>query len=123
MWTKKEYPWDSLWRDFRPYIDRFEVAIWANGQVCGLALGRPSRGNQNVTIHFVERDMGANNPFGGLVIPVVADVANFYAKALGKELVKVKDPVFGAIPAYLKVGFVPAARIGRTEYLERKVEL
>lgn len=122
-WAKQsKFPWDRLWSDFRPYIDRFEVAIWADGQVCGLALGRPSGGNQNVTIHFIERNMGANNPFGGLVIRTVVDVATFYARALGKEWVKIKDPVPGAIRAYLEVGFVQAAKIGRIEYLERKAD-
>lgn len=115
------FPWDTLYDDFRPYIDRFEVAIWANGRICGMAIGRPSKGPNNVTIHFGERWMSDNNPIGGLFTPIVTEVANAYALVLGKEWVKIKDPVPGAIPAYVREGFAEGAMIGRTRYLERRV--
>jgi hypothetical protein len=115
------FPWPTLQRQFSPYIDRFEVAVWGDGQVCGLAYGRPSKGAGNVTIHFVERVGGVNNPLKGYIIPIVADTATAYAHLLGKEAVKVKDPVPEAVASYMAVGFVPAPSIGRVTYLERRV--
>jgi hypothetical protein len=119
--TNPIYPWDDLKSQFRPYIKRFEVAIWGNGRVCGMAIGRPSREHTNLTIHFAERWMSDSNPIKGFVAPIVADVANAYAIALGAQFLRIKDPVEGAIPAYLSLGFEHAEPIGRIRYMERRV--
>jgi hypothetical protein len=125
-WHKNQgtpiFPWDRLRHGFKNYLDRFDLAVWGNGRVCALAIGRPSQGNQNVTIHFVERWMDDKNPLAGLIIPIVTDVADAYALALGKDWVKAKDPVLGAIAAYERVGFAKGANLGQTQYWERRVE-
>ena len=117
------FPWGELRDQFRPYIDRFEVAIWCNGRLQALSYGRPSKGDHNVTIHFVERVGGESSPLKGFVIPIVADIATTYAAVLGKRYVRVKDPDPAAIASYMRVGFTEAKRIGQTAYLERRVEL
>ncbi|NUJ81985.1 hypothetical protein HUN39_18530 [Methylocystis sp. FS] len=115
------YPWDELKSQFRPYINRFELAIWGNGRVCGMAYGRPSKGPSNLTIHFAERWMSDSNPLKGFIAPTIADVANAYAIILEKRFLRIKDPVEDAIPAYLSLGFHHAEPIGRVSYMERRV--
>lgn len=121
--TNPIYPWDELKSDFCPYINRFELAIWGNGRVCGMAYGRPSKGASNLTIHFAERWMSDSNPLKGFIAPIIADVANAYAIILEKRFVRIKDPVDDAIPAYLSLGFVHAEPIGRVRYMERRVTI
>src|SRR3546814_18427447 len=48
--------WD--WRreagNWRKHIDRFEVAIWSNHQLCGLAVGKPSQRRNNLSIYMLQ---------------------------------------------------------------------
>jgi hypothetical protein len=115
-WGKVWFPWDALLRDYRSDVDRFEVAIWLGQKVMGMSYGRVSRGPENVTIQFLER-FGDETPLKGWVALIVADCADKYAKLLGKQWVKVKDPVPGAIPVYETLGFTLAETLkGRTYY-------
>jgi hypothetical protein len=52
---------------------------------------------------------------------MVTDAAEAFAKALGKQRVKLKDPLEGAIPAYEALGFSLAESIKRTRYYARSV--
>jgi len=86
-----------------------------------MAFGRPSRERTNLTIHFVERWMSDSNPLKGFVAPIVADVANAYAGLLDAKFLRIKDPVEGAIPAYLSLGFEHTEPIKTVRYMERRV--
>jgi hypothetical protein len=65
-------------------LRRFEVAIWNGETLLALAVGKPSRGDDNVTLHFLERLVG-NNPVASYVALIVADMAENYAKLLGNN--------------------------------------
>jgi hypothetical protein len=67
--------------------------------------------------------MSDKNPIGGLFTPIVTEVANAYALVLGKEWVKIKNPVPGAISAYVRQGFTESAPIRGARYLERRVRI
>jgi len=54
-WTDRRFDWVKKVEEFHPYINRFEVSVYSSGQLCALTLGRPSKGLDNVTIHFLER--------------------------------------------------------------------
>src|SRR5262249_53996395 len=53
-WNGGNFQWPEIVRHFRKDTDRFEVAIWSGGDLCGLAAGRASNGPDNVTVHFLE---------------------------------------------------------------------
>lgn len=55
-WDDCIFDWPDLIYQFKPYINRFEVSLRVGGKLCALALGRPSNGRDNVTIHFLERN-------------------------------------------------------------------
>ena len=69
-----------------------------------------------MTIHFVERWMDDKNPLAGFIIPIVTDVADAYAFVLGKEWVKAKNPVAGAVSSYERVGFAKGENLGQAQY-------
>jgi hypothetical protein len=98
------FPWRRIVGQARPYFRRFELALWYRNDLYGLAVGRASRGPDNVTIHFLERASG-NNPFAGYFAQIVVDSADRYAKLLGRQRVKLKNPVPGVVPIYRALGF------------------
>lgn len=115
-----ELPWGQIVGQARPYLRRFTLAIWFEGRLYGLAVGRASRGKENVTIHYVERRSG-QNPFAGWVAMIVSDVADNYGKILGSQWVKIRNPVAGAIPKYESLGFSLAGTYRGATYYQRRV--
>ena len=114
------FPWRRIVGQARPYFRRFELALWYRNDLYGLAVGRASRGPDNVTIHFLERASG-NNPFAGYFAQITADSADRYAKLLGRQMVKLKNPVPGAVPKYQALGFSVAETIKGNTYYSRQV--
>jgi hypothetical protein len=120
QWESGTFDWPLIVSQFRPYIDRFDVAVWLDGAVLGLGIGRPSKGPDNLTLHFVERRW-SDNPLRGWIAQIVTDAADNYAKVLGKQRVKLKNPVLQAVPKYESLNFRLAERIGANTYYSREV--
>ena len=57
-----------------------------------------------LTLHFVERLQG-DNPLAGYTLTIVVDAADNFAKVIGRQRVKIKDPDPGTIVRYKKLGF------------------
>lgn len=56
-----DWPWPRMpaeWR--RSWPERFELAIWSGDILCGLTLGRPSRGPSHMSLYYIE---GNPDPF------------------------------------------------------------
>lgn len=119
-WRHKEFDWDENAAHFKREVDRFELAIWSGEQLCGLAIGRVSRGPDNVTIHFLERRSG-DTPLKGRIALLATETADRYAKILNKQRVKLKDPLPDAIVTYQRLNFVLVETIGKTTYYARQV--
>jgi hypothetical protein len=115
-----EFQWRKIMGQTRPYYRRFEVALWCKGTLYGLAVGRASRGPDNVTVHFLERASG-NNPFAGYFAQIALDATDKYAKLISRQRVKLKNPVSGIIPRYEALGFSIAESIKNNTYYARKV--
>jgi hypothetical protein len=127
VWRRKPSPgnfdWDTIVAHFtRNDVDRFEVAIWLENRLLGLGIGRPSKGDDNLTLHFVERYWG-HNPLRGWVAQIVTDAADDYATVLGKKRLKLKDVAPAAVATYEALGFALAERTKYATYYARNVEL
>jgi hypothetical protein len=114
------FPWRKILGQTRPYLRRFEIAIWSDGRLLALAVGRASRGPDNVTIHFIER-APRDNPLAGFTLPIVVDAADNYAKILERQRVKVKDPKPWTIVRYENLGFSLAETYRKATYWDRRV--
>jgi hypothetical protein len=115
-----QFPWHRIMGQNRPYFRRFEVALWCQGNLYGMAVGRASRGPDNVTVHFLERSSG-NNQFAGYFSQIALDAADRYAKLIGRQRVKLKNPAEGAIPKYAALGFSVAETLKGNTYWARQV--
>lgn len=114
------FPWRKIVGQMRPYLRRFEVAFWQDGRLLALAVGRPSRGPDNVTIHYLER-LRDDNPIRSYVSLLVADSAENYAKLLNRQRVKLKSPNERLITKYESLGFSLAETYRGVTYYDRKV--
>jgi hypothetical protein len=114
------FPWKRILGQTRPYYRRFELALWVTGNLYGLAVGRASRGPDNVTVHYLER-APTDNPFRGYFTQIVVDVADNYAKLIVRQRVKLKNPVAGVIPTYQAMNFSIAETIRGNIYYARQV--
>lgn len=61
-WPSPHFDWPGIVTDFRPYLSRFEIGIWQDGRLLGMAIGRPSKG-LTTSLFIFWRDDGAKIPF------------------------------------------------------------
>ncbi|KRR21926.1 hypothetical protein [Bradyrhizobium retamae] len=115
-----EFQWRRIMGQTRPFFRRFEAALWCNGNLYGLVVGRASRGPDNVTVHYLERAAN-DNPFAGFFAQIAVDAADNYAKLIGRQRVKLKNPVAGVIPTYQAMNFSIAETIKGNIYYARQV--
>ena len=119
QWGAAIFPWTSICGQARPYVRRFEVAIWINGSLEGLCTGRASNGPDNVTLHYIE-----SRPSGllqGYVAEIATDAAEEYAALIHRRRVKLKDPVAEKIALYEALGFRKAETYSGSRYYDRIV--
>ncbi len=94
------WPWAERASDWRRgHPERFEVALWSGDVLCGLALGRPSKGPSHLALYYVE-GRSPDHPLQGKVTAVVLTALQAYAIALGKKELRLVDPLPDVIPFY-----------------------
>lgn len=91
---------------------RYEVAIWHNKVLCGVAIGRVCDSKQWLSLTHIEGNPDPNHPLKGMVVPLVVLGAQLYANLAATEsvspLLRIMNPVPGAVSTYNKAGFTRA---------------
>jgi hypothetical protein len=80
---------------------RFEVAVWHDKILCGLAMGKPSKGTSHNAIYLMEGSP-IKHPLNALITRIVIEVGIAYASALNKEHLTLVDPLEKMIKIYTK---------------------
>lgn len=106
-WENRCYFWNwiDLKRRFRNIPARFELSISVQGEVCGLAIGKPSRGRRHLSVYFIEGNPDPQHPLKGRVLPILLEAAFLYAQALGCSFVRLIQPVEQLHALYRRHGF------------------
>jgi hypothetical protein len=65
VWSPRRvsWPWPEMtgsWR--RAHPDRFELAVWRDGILCGLALGRPAPSAAHMSLYYLEGNPDPDHP-------------------------------------------------------------
>jgi hypothetical protein len=106
--------------DFRKNeADRFEAAVWSGYTLCGLAIGRTRQAFCRVD--YLEGSPVPNHPLRGSVAVLVSGAVIAYATAIGREEIRLVDPIPEVVPYYETLGFSLATPKGQTPYCARKV--
>lgn len=106
-WPNRRYSWNwfEIKRKFRNIPARFELAVSVNGELCGLIIGKPSRGRRHVSAYFLEGNPDPTHPLKGLVLPILLDGLAMYGEALGCSFMRLIQPATGLIERYEQAGF------------------
>lgn len=101
--------WEWSWREevqsWGKIPSHFEVAIWCNSYLSGLAVGNVSDGKLVLSIDLLEGSPVDTHPLKGLVRFCVVEAAEAYGTILGCEELYLRQPVDGALPLYFDMGF------------------
>lgn len=91
---RPKFNWQYLNGVYSKYIRRIDLAIWDGDDICGLAIGKSSRGKNsdqsNVTIHFLEGAPHAINSLKGYVAPIAISAFNYFGYLTEKNLFTLK---------------------------------
>lgn len=103
------FPWEKVKKlsDSRP--KGMDISIWNDDYLCGLAFSNPSKGvgneRSNITLKYMQGAASVINPLKGYIAPIVFDCNFMYGELLGKNMVYISDPLPGAQPLYVRIGF------------------
>ena len=108
LWDDRRvaWPWPSMADSFRRgHPDRFELAIWCQNALCGLALGRPSPSTSHLSLYYMEGNPDLAHPLCKKVTAVTLTALNAYAVALRKQELRLVEPLPQLIPFYCSPDF------------------
>lgn len=87
------WDWEEAVRHYRySYPARMELAIWLDGSLCGLMLGKPSVGKLVVKLNYIQ-GAPVEHDLKGRVVPIAILYAEHYASMLGAEWLGIQDPL------------------------------
>jgi hypothetical protein len=111
----------AAWRKAHP--DRFELAVWSGGILCGLAIGRPAPTAAHLSLYYLEGNPDPGNPLHFKVTNVVVAALRAYASAIGKTELRMVDPLPEAIRFYCSavIGFELVTPRGGSPYCKRSI--
>jgi hypothetical protein len=126
QWTGRRvaWPWHMLAADWRRnHTNRFDVAVWRGGELCGLGLGRPAPAAAHISLHYIERDPDPTNAlrskFAGVVVTALAS----YGVVLGKTEMRLVNPLPALVPYYCSaaIGFALVTPAQEGAYCVRSI--
>ena len=121
QWIRRDdrpggWDWRAAHRSVRSHLNRFEVAIWSGYVLCGLAIGKASRGDSHLAIRLLEGNPAPAHPLKGKVAICALEAADRFARVLQKRQLRLIDPLPGALPTYQRLGFTVAPGNPRPPY-------
>lgn len=103
----RRYDWD--WRiersGWQTTLRRVDAAIWADGILCGMLIGMPTKGRSFLRIDLLEGCPDPRHPLKGRITHCAATVADAFGFAFGCDSVAFMRPLDEAIPLYKELGF------------------
>lgn len=102
-WTV-HWSWRRQNSKFSRYPDAIRTALWHGSVLCGMGLGRVSKGKLFIRVHFLQGS-GSENPLRGKVAAVLLLSAEKYGIALGVKTITIERPVPDLVCHYEQFGF------------------
>ncbi|MBU0914658.1 MAG: hypothetical protein KKF22_19180 [Gammaproteobacteria bacterium] len=107
--VQRQIGWD--WHEVRSRYRRnhpasIELAIWFDESLCGLMIGKASRGKLVVKINYLQ-GLPIDHPLKGVILPIAARCAEHFAAAIEAKWVAIQDPMEepGLLDYYRDLGF------------------
>jgi len=113
------FQWGRIAASYCRHARNFQVALWAEGMLCGLAVGKVRSDHSRLSLDYLARKQNDPNPLAGEVTGIVTAAALYYCAALEIPLIEVSNPAPGLERRYRAAGFTLAYKRGSTRYLGR----
>ena len=107
------------WR--RRHVDRFEVAIWSDEELCGLAVGKPSDRRNNLSIYLLQASPRPDRALKGFVLPIAVETAAAYGTRCRCRELRLVNPLEGVVQRYLDLGFTLEVGTSAAPYCVRPI--
>jgi hypothetical protein len=103
-------------------VKRFDVAVSAQGKLCALCYGVPSRKKLILKLHALSR-LPIHNPLEGKVLSIVLFAADAYARLIDAEEMWLCNPMNEKlVNVYERAGFIPHRNnLGITTHLSLRL--
>lgn len=132
QWAGQSHPtgvpvwdWPELVAPVRRRPTGLHLAIWSGEQLCGLAVGRASARTKSGVRNTLSVHRAAStplpHPLRRLIIPIVIACAVEHGRALGASELRLMNPLPGALPLYVGLGFTVVARGSQRLYCVRRI--
>jgi hypothetical protein len=110
QWTPRPdqpggWNWPEQTRRLRSTLGRFEIALWSGPILCGLAIGKPSKGPSHLAVQLIEGNPAPTHPLKGFVAECVTEAAFSDGRLLNKSQPRLLRPLPGALEKYRAIGF------------------
>jgi hypothetical protein len=88
------WEWTRMYHDYHTHsgVKRFDVAIRAQGKLCALCYGVPSRRKLILKLHALSR-LPNDNPLGGKILSMVLFAADAYARLIDAQEMWLCNPM------------------------------
>lgn len=118
--------WDWIYKnkDFERKYQKYliGIAIWESNQLCGLALCSRSKGNDNISLHYIEGSPDENHPLKGYVFTIIETICLEYAKLKQVNKIRIIEPVDNLTDFYISYGYeLKNKRLFGHKYLEKGI--
>jgi len=119
-WTGQGgWPWAQLAHRFTRKPRSFHAAVWSGLRLCGLCVGRVSKGRKHLTLHYMESAPDPAHPLRGFVTAMMFEAARNYGLAMGVDKLLLREPLPGVMQRYHRFGFTLASGTRQPVYFER----
>ncbi len=114
------WPWQAMLDNLRKNEpDRFELALWSENTLCGLAVGSTRR--SFCRVDYLEGSPEPDHPLKGYVAMIMVGAVVAYATALNRPEVRLCDPIPVMTRKYQSLGFSLVTPRGEAPYCAWKV--
>ncbi len=114
------WDWSRLRWDYRNDSTTLAGAMWVNGDLLALFLGRLN--NTAARIDYLESTPHFNHPLRGKVLPLAIETGALYAQKAGRKELWLRDPVRAVIEFSKRFyGFEYVEPPGETPFCKREV--
>jgi hypothetical protein len=88
---RSDRPGGWNWREqrlaLRSTLNRFEVALWSGPVLCGLAIGKPSKGPSHLAVQLLEGNPAESHPLKGFVAECAVEAGISYGGAVSLSVI------------------------------------
>lgn len=119
------WEWTRMYRDYHSHtgVKRFDTALFAQGKLCALCYGVPSRGKLILKLHALSR-APRDNPLAGKILSIMLFAANAYARLIGAKEMWLCEPMNESlVTLYEKQGYTAHRNnLGKTTHLSMRLD-